>query len=62
MEFVSYPTREDLVDSRNWKVDIDLYEDDIVEYRKKYYIVLKNHRTSVDNNPTKETLYVETIY
>ena len=62
MEFIGYPKREDLVDSRNWKVGLDLYEDDIVEYRKKYYIVLKNHRSSVDNNPTKHTLYTETIY
>lgn len=62
MEFVNYPKREDLLDSRNWKVDIDLYEDDIVEYRKKYYIVLKNHRTSAENNPTKSVLYKETTY
>ena len=62
MEFTAYTKREDLVDSMNWKVGLDLYEDDIVEYRKKYYIVLKNHKSSVDNNPTKNTLYKETVY
>ena len=62
MEFTAYPKREDLVDSMNWKVDLDLYEDDIVEYKKRYYIVLKNHKSSVDNNPTKDTLYTETTY